>query len=140
MARSASRELAKIKVEELEANLMSLVAGSNEDSEQGALSAPDHGTGPKPAGLTKTPALDQYTINLSERARKNEIDPVIGREAEVRQIVDILICRRQTARSSPARPASVKPPSSRAWPCGPPSGAFPKYDPGRVAQQGLRDH
>src|SRR6202042_2918010 len=49
----------------------------------------------QPAGVSKTPALDQYTINLTERARNGEIDPVIGREAEVRQIVDILIRRRQ---------------------------------------------
>ena len=45
--------------------------------------------------MTQTPALDQYTINLTERAKKGEIDPVIGREAEVRQMVDILIRRRQ---------------------------------------------
>jgi type VI secretion system protein VasG len=95
LARSASRELAKIKIEELEPNLMSLVAGSSEDSGPGAQSAPDHGASAKPSGLTKTPALDQFTINLTERARKGEIDPVIGREAEVRQMVDILIRRRQ---------------------------------------------
>ena len=45
--------------------------------------------------MTQTPALDQFTINLTERAKKGEIDPVIGREAEVRQMVDILIRRRQ---------------------------------------------
>ena len=45
--------------------------------------------------MTQTPALDQYTINLTQRATKGEIDPVIGREAEVRQMVDILIRRRQ---------------------------------------------
>ncbi len=45
--------------------------------------------------MSRTPALDQYTINLTERARKGELDPVIGREAEVRQMVDILIRRRQ---------------------------------------------
>ena len=39
--------------------------------------------------------MDQFTINLTERAKKGEIDPVIGREAEVRQMVDILIRRRQ---------------------------------------------
>src|SRR6202042_379763 len=49
----------------------------------------------QPAGVSKTPALDQYTINLTERARNGEIDPVIGREAEVRQMIDILIRRRQ---------------------------------------------
>ena len=45
--------------------------------------------------MTQSPALDQFTINLTARAKKGEIDPVIGREAEVRQMVDILIRRRQ---------------------------------------------
>ena len=39
--------------------------------------------------------LDQFTINLTEQARAGKIDPVIGRDAEVRQMVDILIRRRQ---------------------------------------------
>lgn len=43
----------------------------------------------------KTPALDQFTINLTERARNGEIDPVIGREFEIRQMMDILMRRRQ---------------------------------------------
>jgi type VI secretion system protein VasG len=45
--------------------------------------------------VTQTPALDQYTINLTERAKKGEIDPVLGREAEVRLMIDILKRRRQ---------------------------------------------
>jgi len=45
--------------------------------------------------MTQSPALDQFTINLTARAKTGEIDPVIGREAEVRQMVDILIRRRQ---------------------------------------------
>ncbi len=100
LARDASRELAKIKVEVLQANLPKLVAGSVEDEgPSAAAAAVGDEAGPaaaaQPAGLTKTPALDQYTINLTERARHGEIDPVIGREAEVRQMVDILIRRRQ---------------------------------------------
>ncbi len=42
-----------------------------------------------------TPALDQFTINLTKRARNGEIDPVIGREFEIRQMMDILMRRRQ---------------------------------------------
>ena len=45
-----------------------------------------------PAG---TKALDQFTINLTEKARRGEIDPVLGRDFEIRQMVDILIRRRQ---------------------------------------------
>ncbi|OTG91410.1 type VI secretion system ATPase TssH [Acinetobacter sp. ANC 3813] len=43
----------------------------------------------------KTPALDLYTINLTEKARKGAIDPVIGREFEIRQMLNILMRRRQ---------------------------------------------
>ena len=50
------------------------------------------GEGAPPAG---TKALDQFTINLTEKARKGEIDPVLGRDFEIRQMIDILIRRRQ---------------------------------------------
>ncbi|RZG46475.1 type VI secretion system ATPase TssH [Acinetobacter wuhouensis] len=43
----------------------------------------------------KTPALDQFTINLTEKAKKGGIDPVIGREYEIRLMLDILMRRRQ---------------------------------------------
>ena len=46
-------------------------------------------------GPTKTPSLDQFTIDLTARAKAGNIDPVLGREVEVRQIVDILTRRRQ---------------------------------------------
>ncbi|HTH73754.1 MAG TPA: type VI secretion system ATPase TssH [Trinickia sp.] len=48
-----------------------------------------------PAAPSKTPALDTYTTNLTQRARDGHIDPVIGREAEIRQTIDILMRRRQ---------------------------------------------
>jgi len=47
------------------------------------------------AGPSQTPALDTYTTNLTQRAREGQIDPVIGREAEIRQTIDILMRRRQ---------------------------------------------
>lgn len=46
----------------------------------------------KPGGQS---ALDQYATNLTERARAGRIDPVIGRDPEIRQIIDILMRRRQ---------------------------------------------
>jgi type VI secretion system protein VasG len=42
-----------------------------------------------------TPALDQYTIDLSRQAREGKLDPVIGRDKEIRQMVDVLMRRRQ---------------------------------------------
>ena len=44
---------------------------------------------------SKTPALDQYTINLTHKAVEGKIDPVIGREFEIRLMLDILMRRRQ---------------------------------------------
>ncbi len=43
----------------------------------------------------KTPNLDQFTVNLTERAKSGKIDPVLGRDFEIRQIIDILMRRRQ---------------------------------------------
>lgn len=48
-----------------------------------------------PTAKLKTPALDQYTINLTEKAKNGGIDPVIGREYEIRLMLDILMRRRQ---------------------------------------------
>ncbi|GAM09407.1 protein ClpV1 [Geobacter sp. OR-1] len=83
----------KISVETMEKSLADLVTGSREDAETGGAprAAAEAGKG-SPAG---TKALDQYTINLTEKARKGEIDPVLGRDFEIRQMVDILIRRRQ---------------------------------------------
>lgn len=47
------------------------------------------------AAASKAPALDKYTVNLTERAGKGEIDPVLGRDEEIRQCIDILTRRRQ---------------------------------------------
>ncbi|WP_435020405.1 type VI secretion system ATPase TssH [Tundrisphaera sp. TA3] len=97
-ARDASRELAKIGVEGLASGLAKITAGSPE-APSGAASAgtPSNATATSgaPAAAGQTPALDQYTLNLTEKARAGKIDPVIGRDAEVRQMVDILIRRRQ---------------------------------------------
>ncbi|MFM0264520.1 type VI secretion system ATPase TssH [Paraburkholderia sediminicola] len=48
-----------------------------------------------PGAPSKTPALDTYTSNLTQRAHEGKIDPVIGREGEIRQTIDILMRRRQ---------------------------------------------
>jgi len=48
-----------------------------------------------PAPMGKQEALRQFSIDLTERARSGEIDPIVGRDEEIRQIVDILMRRRQ---------------------------------------------
>ncbi|MEG3012767.1 MAG: AAA family ATPase, partial [Pseudomonas sp.] len=63
---------------------------------EGAGEDADAVPGEAKGGLSKTPALDQFTTNLTQRARDGKIDPVIGRDAEIRQVIDILMRRRPT--------------------------------------------
>ena len=51
------------------------------------------GGGSGKSGKSKTPALDSFGRDLTELARKNELDPVIGREREIERAIQIL-CRR----------------------------------------------
>jgi type VI secretion system protein VasG len=97
LARESSAELQRISVEELHKHLPDLVAGSAEDKleAQSTASQAEQPSAPGSGGVSKTPALDQYTIDLTGRARQGEIDPVLGRDFEVRQLVDILTRRRQ---------------------------------------------
>ena len=46
-------------------------------------------------GHSATPSLDQYTVDLTAQARAGKVDPVRGRDAEIRQIIDVLLRRRQ---------------------------------------------
>ena len=57
-----------------------------------AASAGGSGT---PAAGGRTPNLDQYTVDMTANARAGKIDPVLGRDFEVRQVIDILTRRRQ---------------------------------------------
>ena len=47
------------------------------------------------SGPSNAPALDKFTVNLTARALAGEMDPVLGRDEEVRQLIDILLRRRQ---------------------------------------------
>lgn len=92
---SSLPNLSKINVEQLQKDLRDVTAGSIEDvaSSKGGGGADD--AGPQPAGGGKTPALDQFTIDLTARAREGKVDPVLGRDFEIRQLIDILMRRRQ---------------------------------------------
>ena len=48
-----------------------------------------------PAAMGKEEALKQFCVDLTEQARNGEIDPIVGRDEEIRQIVDVLMRRRQ---------------------------------------------
>ena len=98
IAREVSRELQKIEPEALKKQLPAIMADSLERAGDlgagGGAGAAGAAPGmPKAGG--KTPNLDQFTINLTENAKAGKIDPVLGRDFEIRQIVDILTRRRQ---------------------------------------------
>jgi len=100
---SISKEFGKIYLDTLTDQFEKLTAGSPEEQ----LTATDGtrlGVGmPGAAGeetmagaaLGKQEALRQFSGDLTEMARKGKIDPVVGRDDEIRQIVDILMRRRQ---------------------------------------------
>ncbi|MCI0629483.1 MAG: type VI secretion system ATPase TssH [Phycisphaerales bacterium] len=96
MASDISEELDKISVESLRRDLADITAETDESKTTAAATAAGGPAGPagRP-GSGKTPSLDQFTIDLTHRARKGQIDPVLGRDSEIRQIIDILTRRRQ---------------------------------------------
>ncbi|BAX59568.1 type VI secretion system ATPase TssH [Burkholderia stabilis] len=99
-AQRMSSQFAEVNVTDLKHKFDEIVAGSSEaeprqaDTDDGSMAPAADGAAPA-AGPSKTPALDTYTTNLTQRARDGKIDPVIGREAEIRQAIDILMRRRQ---------------------------------------------
>lgn len=99
LARDASAQFARINAETLKTSLLKIVSGSSESGQSAAGSSKgassDGAPASSPAGAVGGSALDQYTINLTARARDGKIDPVLGRDSETRQIVDILTRRRQ---------------------------------------------
>ncbi|MDR3676329.1 MAG: type VI secretion system ATPase TssH [Acidobacteriota bacterium] len=95
LVREVSKELQKIEVEVLRKDFLSICERSEEEMVE-PVGAPAAAPGvPRPAGAGKTANLDQFTINLTANAKAGKIDPVLGRDMEIRQIIDILMRRRQ---------------------------------------------
>jgi type VI secretion system protein VasG len=101
MVKEFSKELQTIPPEGLRSSFYDIVAKSNEaQSSLGTSGTAESGrsgggeTAPGASG-GKTPHLDQYTVNLTANAKAGKIDPVLGRDIEVRQMIDILMRRRQ---------------------------------------------
>ena len=99
LAQRASPLFGRFPLDRLKHDLERLTRGSLEAPELTAGEAV--GAGPDPASelsqsaTRATPALDQYTTCLTGRARDGKVDPVIGRDMEIRQAIDILMRRRQ---------------------------------------------
>jgi type VI secretion system protein VasG len=97
MFRDVSREFQKVNVEDLRTKFHDIVATSSEDAAASTEAGPPGaiGDGAARKGDGKTPNLDQFTTNLTQRASDGLMDPVLGRDFEIRQVVDILTRRRQ---------------------------------------------
>ncbi len=98
-----SKELAKIKLDVLSERFVDITRdgaesklGPSDGSQMGGGAAPGEASGAMPpAQMGKQEALRRYSVDLTEKARKGEIDPVVGRDEEIRQAIDILLRRRQ---------------------------------------------
>jgi type VI secretion system protein VasG len=93
-----SKQFDKINSDELAAKFGHIVSGSPEQGQK----ASDSGAAPgeaseaiAPAALGKQEALKRFTTDLTEQARSGKMDPIVGRDDEIRQVVDILMRRRQ---------------------------------------------
>jgi type VI secretion system protein VasG len=95
LVREVSKELQKIEGEALRKDFLSIVERSEEEMAEPVGAAAGAPGAPRPAGAGKTANLDQFTVNLTENAKAGKIDPVLGRDMEIRQIIDILMRRRQ---------------------------------------------
>lgn len=98
---SVSSEFSKIDRESLLDRYDQITEGSPETSmaaKDGSQLGPGVGTGAEgmsAAGMGKQEALAQFTKDLTDEAREGDMDPIVGRDDEIRQIVDILMRRRQ---------------------------------------------
>ncbi|MFY9269974.1 MAG: type VI secretion system ATPase TssH [Candidatus Manganitrophaceae bacterium] len=84
--------LEEVRAELLKKKFFDITAGSSEEPAVGT------GKGAVTAGkgvYGEETALGRFTINLTARARAGEIDPVFGRDREIRQMIDILARRRK---------------------------------------------
>ena len=98
-----SKEFAKIKLEQLSDDFGKILGDSVEEAMSAtdgftveeAAAAPEGAEGMAPAGMGKQEALARFSVDLTEKARSDELDPIVGRDEEIRQIVDILMRRRQ---------------------------------------------
>jgi type VI secretion system protein VasG len=92
-----SSEWRKVQVEKLGSDFESIVRPSSEatqaDTSGGAIPPGESGAAPATPGDGE--ALAKFSQDLTAKARAGEIDAIVGRDAEIRQVIDILLRRRQ---------------------------------------------
>ena len=97
-----SRQFERIKPEDLAENFAK-ICDSSPEAQMRAQDGTGMGSGTPgadsgamaPAAMGKGDALKKFAVDLTEKAKKGEMDPITGRDEEIRQIVDILMRRRQ---------------------------------------------
>ncbi|MCK5121287.1 MAG: type VI secretion system ATPase TssH, partial [Methylococcales bacterium] len=98
-----SKEFEKIKLDTLTDRFAEIVGSSPEEGlhandgfQVGGGAAPGEASGAMPAAqMGKQEALQQFTVDLTAQAREGTMDPIVGRDEEIRQVIDILMRRRQ---------------------------------------------
>ena len=98
-----SKEFEKIRPEVLADEFTKILAaspestmGATDGSQSGGGATPGESSGAiAPAQMGKQEALKKFTVDLTEQARSGKMDPIVGRDDEIRQLVDILMRRRQ---------------------------------------------
>lgn len=98
-----SRQFEKIKLDALVDGYAELLGGAPEAMmratdgfQTGGGAAPGEASGAiAPAAMGKQEALKRFTVDLTEQARSGKLDPIVGRDDEIRQVIDILMRRRQ---------------------------------------------
>ena len=101
IARDISREFTEIstRIDAFKRDFSDIVINSAEDRQASALGDSSEATGDGQqiaSGIKgKTQALDSYTEDLTAKAKAGKIDPILGRDQEIRQVIDILTRRRQ---------------------------------------------
>ncbi len=93
-----SRQFERVKLDDLCDNFATLLASSPEDRQgtSDATGAPGEASDAiAPAAMGKQEALKRFTTDMTEDARSGKMDPIVGRDDEIRQVIDILMRRRQ---------------------------------------------
>jgi type VI secretion system protein VasG len=98
-----SREFEKVKLEPLTEEFSAIMGASPESgmratdgSQVGGGAAPGEASeAMAPAQMGKQEALQRFSVDLTQQARDGKIDRIVGRDAEIRQVIDILLRRRQ---------------------------------------------
>ena len=83
----SSQQFFKVKAHLIEKDIGNVIGSTSESALMGEKVVGDKSV--------QTTSLERFTVDLTERAKNSEIDPVIGRDVEVRQLIDILLRRRQ---------------------------------------------